>query len=126
MCLTTNKPYKIAKEDILCYKVLTKDVNNSLQSPFTLFKWNANEITSCKDRATITNFRHCKIITEGYFHTFKSIKGAHKEKTNCPWLGPSSYIYECTIPKGTKYWEGKYNGCIGFASKKLIVKSQLF
>lgn len=123
MCLEVNTQYKIAKEDIVCYKILEKDYNGDLFSPFTLFRWDLNKFTKAKGRPISTIFNGPKYITIGYFHTFKSIVAAKKQLMLCS--NRNHLICKCIIPKGTKYWEGLYEGYKGFASKNLIIESKL-
>lgn len=122
MCLLVNTQYKIAKEDIVCYKILEKDYNGNLFSPYTLFRWELNKLTKAEGRPYFTSFKGTKNISVGYFHTFKSIVAAKKQLTL--WSN-NHVICKCTIPKGTKYWEGLYEGYKGFASKNLIIESKL-
>lgn len=127
MCLTVHldDSYKIAKKNITCYKVFS-DIDNNIYSPYTSFKWELNELTKAIDKPYILVHYDTKSIFSGYFHTFKTIKGAKKEISTFLVNGNYYPIYKCVIPKGTKYWEGVcYNGCKGFASKKLIVESNL-
>ena len=119
MCLNAKGNYKIAKEDILCYKILDEDCYGELHSPFTLFKIKTDVVMAAEGKTEIEKFRGVKRISRGYFHTFKVRKTAIERSFG------SKSVYECVIPKGTKYWEGKcFNTVFGYASKKLIVKSK--
>ena len=122
MCLFVNTQYKIAKEDIVCYKILEKDYNGNLFSPYTFFRWNLNKLTKAKGKPCLDS-KKTKNITAGYFHTYKTSIAAKKDLKLWPCL--NHLICECIIPKGTKYWEGLYAGHKGFASKNLIIKSKL-
>ena len=125
MCLEVNTQYKIAKEDIVCYKILEKDYDGNLFSPYTFFRWDLNKRTKADGKPTFTtDFKGTKYIAIGYFHTFKNIVDAKKYSKLWPPLN-HPIICECTIPKGTKYWEGLYDGYKGFASKNLIIESKL-
>lgn len=123
MCLLVNTQYKIAKEDIVCYKILEKDYYGHLFSPYTLFRWELNKLTKAEGKPYFTSFKETKHIAVGYFHTFKSIVAAKKQLKL--WPNRNHLICKCTIPKGTKYWEGLYEGYKGFASKNLIIESKL-
>ena len=125
MCLLVNTEYKIAKEDIICYKVLYKShYDQSLHSPYFAFKWELNKLTKAKGKPYIRTIegQKKKKIMKGYFHTFKTIKSAKNLKRR---LYYGQFIYKCIIPKGTKYWEGTFNDCKGFASKNLIIKEEI-
>ena len=119
MCLNAKGNYKIAKEDILCYKVLSENYYGELHSPFTLFKIKTDVVMTAEGKTEIEKFRDVKRISRGYFHTFK----VRKTAVEYSFLNSKS-VYECVIPKGTKYWEGKFCNTLGYASKKLIVKSK--
>lgn len=118
MCLNAKGNYKIAKEDIVCYKILSENYYGELYSPFTLFKIKTDVVMTAEGKTEIEKFRDVKRISRGYFHTFKVRKTAVEHS-----CGPRP-VYECVIPKGTKYWEGKFGTALGYASKKLIVKSR--
>ena len=125
MCLLVNTEYKIAKEDIICYKVLYKsNYSGKLYSPYVTFWWELNKLTKADGKPYIHIIEgQKKKIMRGYFHTFKTIKGAKSLKECLCCCGV--FIYKCVIPKGTKYWEGTFNGCKGFASKNLIIKEEI-
>lgn len=124
MCLIVNTQYKIAKEDITCYKILEKDYNGNLFSPYTFFKWNLNKLTKAKGKPYLGNSKR-KHITAGYFHTFKTIVAAKKQLTLWLNINRNHLICKCIIPKGTKYWEGLCDGYKSFATKNLIIESKL-
>ena len=121
MCLIAKENYKTAKEDIVCYKILHKNYYGDLYSPFTLFGYKIDEVTTAKGRSDIIRYENgSKEISRGYLHTFKTRKAA--EHYCCV----SQSVYKCIIPKGTTYWEGTFQGYSGFASKKLIVKENIW
>ena len=152
MCLNTiQEKTTVAKEDIICYKVLTYRMDNTTgdllyMSPFYDFVWyrnNPNNIFSYyiadtswwidhgkedKQLSNIAYYDHKGVrhkqyqVCSGYFHTFKSLLGA-----TCFFKKfHASVIVECTIPKGTTYYEGYDSGGIqGYASTNLRINKHL-
>lgn len=119
MCLKVkNVRSKKATEDILCYKVVLKNHNGELTSPFyPKFVWQVGVETGPNERS-IRRFIP-KDIEGGYLHSFSTISGAIDLKIFNINKGRME-IYECVIPKGTHYYEGMHsNGFSGYASKKL-------
>lgn len=128
-CFSRTKRFKIADRNITCYKKLSIPenyfigINEVLRTPCTNTPV-TKDIWSGK-----TPFLACGyfqpekiesgvdkgfyIITSGVIHTFKYSFQAKK----C--LGEDSVIFECIIPKGTRYIEGDdgYNSC--YASEKI-------
>lgn len=130
MCLySRTKRFKVAERNITCYKMLSipesyfVGINEALKTPYTdtvvskdiwsgksLFsasgKFQAEKIESGVDKGFYK-------ITSGVIHTFKYSFQAKK----C--LGEDSVLFECIIPKGTRYIEGddEYSSC--YASEKI-------
>ena len=57
-------------------------------------------------------------VDSGYIHTFRSFLDAYDEAFRI--YTPYVVIFECTIPKGTLYYEGKYGPDNSLASRKII------
>jgi len=135
MCLySTTKRFKIADRDITCYKVLSipdtyfEGVNDSLATPYTntivtkdiwqgkTFLVSDGKIESKKIEEGCFNGLY--EITKGVIHTFKYRFDAIKN------LSEESILFECSIPKGTKYIEGGdgYNSCYVSEKIKFIKK----
>lgn len=56
-------------------------------------------------------------IKSGYIHTYQDFKAA------CDGLYESDRIFECIIPKGTKYYAGIFDGgAPSYASKEIVFK----
>ena len=126
MCLKAKKTFwnrlfhicpnpKVAKEDIVVYKLLTITVNSDYpQSPFYDFEWKENVLYSAplgifKARSTADSF-----IEEG-FHAFYSKDGIDRR---------SKYtLYEAIIPKGSNYFIGDNNDIV--ADRMKITKRLL-
>jgi len=122
MCLTnlTTKKAKRAKEDITCYKVLK---TMTMFSPFQKFKYSFNKKVE-------SALRHNEYIPKEVYiglHTFKTLEAAE----HCLRLQGGNHkesIFEATIPKGAKYYEGLFDhieGLPSYASTELIIKKAL-
>ena len=121
MCLTTIKknPYKYAKEDILCYKVVSKfttafdtdgrKYTDGYVTPYQKVLIPQDVIDGkvpfkaqgkCQSRSSGIE----KYIYEGYIHVFKSYQDALVDGCRA-----EHEIFQCIIPKGTRYAEGVFN-----------------
>jgi len=130
MCFySTTKRFKIADRDITCYKVLSipdsyfEGINDSLVTPYTNTIV-TKDIWQGKSFLVADGKIEAKKIEEGYFnglyeitkgviHTFKYRFNAVKN------LGEGSILFECVIPKGTRYIEGGDGYFSGFVSEKI-------
>lgn len=154
MCLSVlNQKEKIAKEDIICYKVLNRVIDDNgnlhLTTPFCN-KPITDDILKGKpfrpDRRTkyqieydnlypdrcgagwihviddkkiaVRVLRNERAIFESLTKFFKSIKEKFKNKKEI-------LLYECIIPKGTKYISGYNSWGSGYAAKKIIFKREI-
>lgn len=152
MCLhVLNQKEKIAKEDIICYKILNRtigdDGNLHLITPFCN-KPVTDDILKGKpfrpDRRAKYQIEHDNLypdqrgagwihviddkkiavkvlrderaILESFIKFFKSIKEKFKKEI---------LLYECIIPKGTKYISGYSSWGSGYAAKKIIFKREI-
>ena len=125
MCLITEqlKP-KIASKDITCYKILLLTSDNFYISPYRHFTFFENQVNPKKvfkakkswwtinihgDDLELFNDNGIDAFTlnSGVFHMYKDYDSAVKA---IKWLVPrekESYaIFECVIPKGSRYYEG--------------------
>jgi hypothetical protein len=127
MCLfVKNNKVKIAKEDIICYKVLKylksshSPTGTVLCTPFADQIISESVLNGDFDFEAVgtpkieQEYDNEYSISEGYIHTC-----ADKDSANTIYLQCAYYheyycankfeIYECIIPKGTRYYEGVYN-----------------
>lgn len=129
MCFfSRTKRFKVANRDITCYKVLSipesyfVGINEDLKTPCTdtpvskdIWTGKSLFLASGEFQAKIEthNYKPFYVITSGVIHTFKYSFEAKK------WLGEESVLFECIIPKGTRYIEGDdgYNSC--YVSEKI-------
>ena len=133
MCLLIQGNRRIAKEEIVCYKVLAEWRNIStlkIVSIASLFhqgnKWELG-VEQTAERA-VPRWVKCQ-IEDGYFHSYKFQDRALTEKLWHPDNGVSSMtlgVYKCIIPKGSPYYYGVHSGgCEGYASKRLKVMEKI-
>lgn len=128
-CLSQTKRFKVANRDITCYKVLYipqsyfVGVNEVLKTPCTdtdvskdIWSGKLPFLAYGKFQAEKIESGICKglyMITSGVIHTFKYSFEAKKG------LVEDSVLFECIIPKGTRYIEGDngYDSC--YVSEKI-------
>lgn len=119
MCLTSKWRFpKIAKEDIVCYKVLEVNIDNRyFVTPYRKNIVDINKPYEAKEANSLSIF-HPYTKTKGYIHTFAFIPTLQnlKERFDNP------VVFKCIIPKGTKYHRGNFAYC----SKKIIFKERLY
>lgn len=130
MCLEVkNSTPKIAEQDIVCYKVLQRELNDvtkedgityvteRLITPFFHYPMEPNKLYEEKDNTEIdfgtklTFFHKIKYTTfveGGTFHTFKNKLDARFFICDLGRTRHECVIMKCVIPKGTKYFEGRY------------------
>ena len=121
MCLITTKNIpEIAQEDIVCYKIYIL-IGDELLSPYQGSPApTINKVTNTLlDRAYLSNYRAAYMISKG-FHSFKYLDDLIKELDF--WLSFDIEIFRCIIPKGTKYYEGKFNNSPSYCSESIILK----
>lgn len=131
MCLITTKNIpEIAQEDIVCYK-LYKLRDNKLLSPYReVVAPNINEVTNTVlDRACVFSYKgnHVNYSVSRGFHSYKNISNSKEELRF--WIHFLAYsnvrIFKCIIPKGTKYYEGKFGDFPSYCSESIILKETI-
>jgi len=125
MCLSKTSIYpKIAKKDILCYKIAKQVSKGELiryKAPYQI----ENHYYELNSTQVAVNFKDCSIdrrIFHGY-HSFRNWKSVKKEMLY--WelyrIYHKMVVIECIIPKSTRYYKGRFEPdtlkC--FASEKL-------
>jgi len=134
MCQTNKEKMvrQIAKEDIVCYKIVIEDGNNL----YTLYQRMEVELGKhYKDKYKITQFYNCWHnvwkIEEGGFHSYRNKKWAEVifRCSTTDWfsqlLHKNLKLVECIIPKGTAYYEGYFDNDINeetYVSKEIVYK----
>ena len=141
MCLVITKfnKLKVAKEDIKCYKILFKSslLPDLLMAPYQNFNYKLGEtyftnmsVTYNCDTFGLSFFRYIiynlfdiflnvKGVNQG-FHSFVNLKNAINER-NADVDYKRLVVCECIIPKGTKYYKGKYLHYDGYASDSIKI-----
>ena len=115
MCLRVFQKYpNISDKDITCYKVVYDTANIfKMKSLYSDFFYELGKVYN-----TEIGFKNYSIF-EG-FHSFKN----YDDAVDFYYNHDGSMIVECTIPKGSKYYDG-YEGIKstipGFASNQLIM-----
>ena len=135
MCLVKDKRYHVfnrplvAEEDIVCYKQLYVNCNSEIVTPYTNIPVPTKCIQKNKKKripfkAEIVNkwkfiWRHVfgfsNVVADGFIHTFSSAPLYQS-------LGWGDRVFQCIIPKGTKYFiglDGEY------ASEQIIFGDRL-
>lgn len=114
MCLELLSKKLVAKEDIVCYKILRKR-GNELYTPYQEVK-----IKPGIFKATGTLSEDCgtrrKTVGEGVIHTFAKYDQARDEKGR-----ENTLIYKCVIPKGTNYYIGLFEAFLSYGSEIINV-----
>lgn len=149
MCLKTRQAFpEFAEEDIVCYKVIYKEINDEgikWVSPYRDYIWFRGEICDKSLKYVHTaeyawyhrttdnklDFNGNREINAGFFHTFENLDDAFKMENNISGVFKGNFpkVFKCIIPKGTKYYKGYFNMvdpysdceivCTNFASEKL-------
>lgn len=101
--------YKIATEDISCYKVV-KSHGDRFYTPY--FRADAQLGQTYYSEFT---FNHYGDVSRG-LHSFKSLKAATAEADS---FIANTKIIRCVIPKGSRYYQGKFGNAISYASDTL-------
>ena len=118
MCLVTNNPEQIAKEDITCYKVVFLE-DNKLISLYYGFEYILNNLYTTEISYTHDLIKEDYIGIESAFHSYTSLNHAMKFLQVRTIYGAT--IVKCIIPKGAKFYQdGKW-----FASSQIIIKQIL-
>ena len=153
MCLITKQSdAKIASKDITCYKVLLKlenEINNTIfyVSPFWHFTYfsNRTDLDNKVFKAEktyglesvhgddlkptyIDNEPVSYELNSGFFHMYKDYDSAVKAiKRLVPREKESYAVFECVIPKGSRYYEGFTSIYLlpSIASDKLKIVKQI-
>lgn len=116
MCLyTKNREPFLAKEDIVCYKVLIKTkIPCVYKTPvtrtrFTKFPLIKKNFKAEGDRRVVEiplSVGVCFEISVGFIHTYKDIEYT-KHCVNYSLCRDNYVIFKCIIPKGTYYYESE-------------------
>lgn len=143
MCLIvdSSKEFEVAKNDIVCYKVLYDHENGFYTTPYQQMRVEIGK--QYKNREKVQFQYHFldltlniwpKILTGGAYHSFVELDDAKDEINKIRQQIGGWYdmvVVKCIIPKGSKYMEGIYrdaNSCdiASYASDNIIYKEIVF
>lgn len=145
MCLAVNKTkrVKVAKEDIICYKVVKRH-GSYYETPYRNQQIKLGALYDESDNPMVVehscgfindwNGDTYKTIHGNAFHSFANLKDAKWEANDWGGYAYDIIVVECIIPKGTKYYEGFhgiYNTSIGgypdgYASERILYTSTIY
>lgn len=114
MCLITKMTEPtIADKDIICYKVIRKDMSSLLHPEF---EWDFGWIYTSQLRA-VERTDNANAIYHG-LHSYKTLEDLKKAyyMATVPCLA-----VECTIPKGSAFYKGRHSDLEGYASEQLMI-----
>lgn len=113
MCLRTKMTEPaIAEKDIICYKVIRKDMTSLY---YNEFKWEFGRIyTSWIEEGLLDN----EYLIYQALHSYESLEGLRLAYYKA---APSCLIVKCTIPSGSKVYKGRHEYIDGYASNQLII-----
>ena len=130
MCLTTsNRNFKEADGDIVCYKFATLDKDMELCAPyrrdcyyirgcFHEEKCFQTEAKPCNSPVDKFGYKRMLYYVDVGWHSLTSID-------DCKYYGFKDgrdyVILRCIIPKGARYYEGEYGGKPAYCSDKIII-----
>lgn len=123
MCLKLNNGIQefIAEEDIICYKHLVKkEGGRGKVTTYRNFPIVMGRVYESDIRIFHSDSDSCYEINIA-LHSFKEIRNCVSDCRSEEYA-PNvlrSYIVECIIPKGSKYYKGTFCGWEGYASNKL-------
>ena len=118
MCLISNFDYpSIADRDLTCYKIYIL-INKWYKSPYQkadMPKIGELTTTSLQESGTY-------LIEKG-FHSFVSLLSAINEANLFTTVhNYETCVFKCTIPEGTKYYEGSFNCIPSYCSESIIIE----
>lgn len=115
MCLITEqKQSEIAKEDVVCYKIIQLNPNNGKYESYfySKKKWKLNQLYS-----TTLN-KSGEYVLEG-FHSYAHYQDALEKLEKEMPLG--CILVKCVIPKDSIVYKGKHNDTEGYTSNKITM-----
>ena len=118
MCLISNFDYpSIADRDLTCYKVYVF-INDQYKSPYQ-----KADMPKIGELATTSLEKPGSHLIEKGFHSFVSILDASNEAFLTTYIYKhKSYVFKCTIPRGAKYYEGRFNCTPSYCSESIIIE----
>ena len=118
MCLFSNFDHpSIADRDLTCYKVYIL-INNRYKSPYQ-----KADMPKIGELATTSLQESGTYLVKKGFHSFVSLLSAINEAYLFTTIhNYETYVFKCTIPKGTKCYEGRFNCIPSYCSESIIIE----
>ena len=115
MCLRTEqrKP-QIAEKDIICYKIIHKDMTSLIHNEF---KWEFGKVYETEMTTTHSCFLMKTMVEQG-FHSYSTLKSTREAYYSS---SEPCIAVKCTIPQGSEYYTGSHGVRDGYASDKIIL-----
>lgn len=102
MCMVRTSECLVAEENIVCYKLCTKDIFSYL-SWFQQYPYFLGKILYSEEFKTLYTR---KTLYRGGFHSYVNLHRLLEEIESCHTLPCPAYVLKCIIPKGTLYYTG--------------------
>ena len=118
MCLISNFDYpSVADRDLTCYKIYIL-INKWYKSPYQ-----KADMPKIGELATTSLQESGTYLIEKGFHSFVSLLSAINEANLFTTVhNYETYVFKCTIPEGTKYYEGSFNCIPSYCSESIIIE----
>ena len=131
---------QIAKNDITCYKVMMKQRNGAVCTPFRLIRPNPDVLSGYASfKASHANIPAHKLLESinveswfykhntdyaaevsiGFIHTYMFASHAVQDMGTECFARKEYLLYRCVIPKGTEYFVGEYGCYPCYASREI-------
>ncbi len=98
MCLSTGIKKLITKEDIICYKVLTKNPNGTYSTPYQRTNVELNKEMVADDLSIEYNNNRRNSVRGGFIHALLYAEDEHGGLSN------KDIVFEAVIPSGTEFF----------------------
>jgi adenine-specific DNA methylase len=124
MCLITDSnKFKIAEEDITCYKAAVSINETAYRTPMRQFYFELGKTYEDTEKFYAKPENDTYIIEGGVFHSYVNLKDVPRLKKIHSLLkqypGLNHDIIKCTIPKGTEYIEGFFGTAASYGSRAI-------
>jgi len=116
MCQVNNKRI-YPEKDIICYKVVVKDPNDTFYSFYQGMVLLVNKILIAKG---LHHPRHPLEIYGGMFHSYKYKKDTKRMKKFC-----GGVLIKCKIPKNTLIYEGLFGISKSYSSRMIEILGEI-
>ena len=117
MCfIKEKKRHSIAKEDIVCYKIVYRDkYRDCYLSEYMGFIYKLGETYKENSAKILALLDERDTLNCGVFHSYKTLKPSILH----PWR-VSSHAIKCIIPKGACYWVNNYRNEYASTAIKVV------